>query len=157
MQQERLRALGQMASGIAHDINNALSPVALYTESILETETTLSARTRENLETIQRAVEDVAQTVARMREFYRQREPQLALAPVTLNQLVQQVIDLTRARWSDMPMQRGAVVDMRTELGRRPAGDPRCRERNSRGLDQSHPQCGRCRSRWWLGDVADPS
>jgi GAF domain-containing protein len=26
MQQERLRALGQMASGIAHDINNAISP-----------------------------------------------------------------------------------------------------------------------------------
>ena len=33
MQQERLRALGQMASGIAHDINNAISPVSLYTES----------------------------------------------------------------------------------------------------------------------------
>jgi len=28
MQQERLRALGQMASGIAHDINNAMSPVS---------------------------------------------------------------------------------------------------------------------------------
>src|SRR5437868_2150404 len=38
MQQERLRDLGQMASGIAHDINNAISPVALYTESLLETE-----------------------------------------------------------------------------------------------------------------------
>ena len=29
MQQERLRALGQMASGIAHDINNAISPLSL--------------------------------------------------------------------------------------------------------------------------------
>ncbi len=36
MQHERLRALGQMASGIAHDINNAISPIALYTESLLE-------------------------------------------------------------------------------------------------------------------------
>ena len=38
MQQERLRALGQMASGIAHDINNAISPVSLYTESLLARE-----------------------------------------------------------------------------------------------------------------------
>ena len=39
MQQERLRALGQIASGIAHDINNALSPAALYTQSMLEHDT----------------------------------------------------------------------------------------------------------------------
>jgi signal transduction histidine kinase/CheY-like chemotaxis protein len=116
MQQERLRALGQMASGIAHDINNALSPVALYTQSLLETEPDLSVRARGYLETIQRAIEDVAQTVARMREFYRQREPQLALVAVHLNQLVQQVVDLTRARWNDMPQQRGVVIALRTEL-----------------------------------------
>ncbi len=79
MQQERLRALGQMASGIAHDINNAISPVALYTESLLENGSPTSARARASyLQTIQRAVDDVAQTVARMREFYRQREPQLS-------------------------------------------------------------------------------
>ncbi len=116
LQQERLRALGQMAGGIAHDINNALSPVALYTESLLETETNLSANARDYLETIQRAIDDVAHTIGRMEEFYRQREPQLTLTPVALNRLVQQVIDLTRARWSDMPMQRGTVIAMRTEL-----------------------------------------
>ena len=73
MQQERLRALGQMASGIAHDINNAISPVALYTE--------IAARDRAQPQPArprvsgdhQRAIDDVAQTVARMREFYRQR------------------------------------------------------------------------------------
>ena len=65
MQQERLRALGQMASGIAHDINNAISPVALYTEMLLEQETGLSKRTREYLETTQRAIGDVAHTVSR--------------------------------------------------------------------------------------------
>jgi PAS domain S-box-containing protein len=116
-QQERLRALGQMASGIAHDINNALSPVALYTESMLETDPSLSAEVRGNLEVIQRAVEDVSHTIARMREFYRPREPQLAMGSVRLNELVRQVLDLTKARWSDMAMQRGVTIAVRTELG----------------------------------------
>lgn len=116
LQQERLRALGEMASGIAHDINNAMSPAALYTESLLEQETTLSERGRNHLITIRRAIEDVAETVARMREFYRPREPQLRLAPIDLNRLVGQVIDLTRARWRDVPQQQGAVIDLRVDL-----------------------------------------
>ncbi len=118
MQQERLRALGQMASGIAHDINNALSPVALYTESMLETETSLSPEARGQLEVIQRAVDDVGHTISRMREFYRQREPQLTSAPVQVNELVKQVLDLTKARWSDMAIQRGTVVTVQTELAK---------------------------------------
>ena len=116
MQQERLLALGQMASGIAHDINNAISPVSLYTESLLEKEPELSPRARNYLETIQRAMDDVARTVARMREFYRQREPQLTLLPVDMNTLVPQVVDLTRARWSDMAQQRGIAIETCTEL-----------------------------------------
>ncbi len=119
MQQERLRALGQMASGIAHDINNAISPIALYTESLLETEPNLSQRARGYLEISQRAIEDVAHTVARMREFYRRDELQPALAPVDLGRLVQQVLDLTRARWSDMPHQRGFTIHLRLELSPR--------------------------------------
>ena len=115
MQQERLRALGQMASGIAHDINNAISPMALYTESLLEHEPQLTERGRKQLEIIQRAVDDVAQTVARMGEFYRTREPESALSAVDLNLLAEQVIDLTRARWSDMAHQRGAVIALKLE------------------------------------------
>ncbi len=116
MQQERLRALGQMASGIAHDINNAISPIALYTQSLLEREPNLSARARDYLVTIQGAIEDVAQTVAGMREFYRPREPQLTLAPVQLNHTISQVINLTRARWSDIPQERGIVIRLETDL-----------------------------------------
>jgi signal transduction histidine kinase/ActR/RegA family two-component response regulator len=116
MQQERLLALGQMASGIAHDINNAISPVALYTESLLEHETELSPRARGQLETIQRAIDDVARTVARMREFYRQRETQVGFLPVDMNRLVQQVLELTKARWSDMAQRRGVVIEMQSDL-----------------------------------------
>jgi CheY-like chemotaxis protein/anti-sigma regulatory factor (Ser/Thr protein kinase) len=38
------------------------------------------------------------------------------LTPVQLNSLVEQVLDLTRARWSDMALQRGVVIESRTEL-----------------------------------------
>ncbi|HEX6494363.1 MAG TPA: ATP-binding protein, partial [Acidobacteriaceae bacterium] len=116
MQQERLRALGQMASGIAHDINNAISPMWLSTEMLLETEKDLSPKIHKHLEMMQRATGDVAHTVARMTEFYRQRELQLTLSPVQINPLVQQVMDLTRARWNDMPQRQGVMIEMRTEL-----------------------------------------
>jgi len=116
MQQERLRALGQMASGVAHDINNAISPVSLYTEAMLESEPGLTERTRRYLETIKRSVESVAQTVARLREFYRQREDQLELAPLDPNVLAQQVIELTEPRWRDMAQQQGLMIEARLEL-----------------------------------------
>jgi PAS domain S-box-containing protein len=116
MQQERLRALGLMASGIAHDINNALSPAALYVQSLLERDPSLSTQAHESLAIVQRAIEDVADTVARMREFYRPREAEPTLAPIDLNRTLQEVIDLTRARWSDMPQQRGIVIRMQPDL-----------------------------------------
>ena len=121
MHQERLRVLGQMASGVAHDINNSISPVALYTESLLENEPGLTERARRYLQTIQQAVSNVAETVGRMREFYREREPETAMAAVHLNELVQQVLDLTRARWSDMARRHGVEIRLQTELAAAPA------------------------------------
>jgi len=116
MQQERLRALGQMASGIAHDINNAISPMALHTQSLLETGGNLSPRIRSYLEIVHRVTDDVTATVARMREFYRERDPQMTLEAVDLNQLAHQVIDLTRARWGDIPQRAGVTIEMRTDF-----------------------------------------
>jgi PAS domain S-box-containing protein len=117
MQQERLRALGQIASGIAHDINNALSPAALYAQSMLTHEAGLSQRSRDQLGVIQRAIDDVARTVQRMRAFYMPRGLELTLTPVDVNQIITQVIDLTRARWSNMPQERGVVINVSSELG----------------------------------------
>jgi signal transduction histidine kinase/ActR/RegA family two-component response regulator len=116
MQQERLRALGQIASGIAHDINNALSPAALYTQSLLEHEPNLGKRSREHLTVIQRAIEDVAQTVQRMRAFYMPRGVETTLSPIDLNLILAHVIDLTRARWHNMPQERGVVVRVETHF-----------------------------------------
>jgi PAS domain S-box-containing protein len=116
MRQEKLRVLGQMASGIAHDINNALAPAALYVESLLEHEPGQSTKARGYLEIVQRAIEGVAQTVARMKEFYGQRDPERAHSAVSLNRAVEQVIELTRARWSAMPQESGQVILVDTGL-----------------------------------------
>jgi nitrogen-specific signal transduction histidine kinase/ActR/RegA family two-component response regulator len=115
LQQERLRALGEMASGIAHDINNAISPVALYTEALLEREPNLSEHARAYLTTIQGAIDNVAQTITRMRAFSRPREPETTFTSVDANTLVQQVIDLTRARWCDIAQRRGIDIRLRHE------------------------------------------
>ncbi|MDE2261452.1 MAG: response regulator [Gammaproteobacteria bacterium] len=121
VQQERLRALGQMASGVAHDINNAISPIALYTESLLEREPGLSERARSYLTTIQTAIHDVARTVSRMREFYRPQEGRAAFARVDLDRVIRGVLELTQARWRDLPQERGAVIELHTELANPPA------------------------------------
>ena len=116
MQHERLRALGQMAGGIAHDINNALSPAALYAQTLLEYEGDLSTEARERLAVIQRAIDDVGRTVQRMRMFYRPRELEVSLTALDLNVTLQQVAELTRARWNDMPQERGIVIALKMDL-----------------------------------------
>lgn len=116
MHNERLRALGQMASGIAHDINNSLSPVIIYAERLLNREPALSDRGRNDVKTILRAGEDIAATVSRLREFYRQPGQVGKMAGSDLNQLVHQVLDLTKNQWQDAAHQRGITIHIATEL-----------------------------------------
>lgn len=116
MQQERLRALGQMASGIAHDINNALCPIVVYTDMLLQKGRSLEDETCKYLNNIKTAGEDISHIVSRMREFYRRRDGKDALAAINLNRVAQQVIELTRPRWRDIPQARGITVEMELEL-----------------------------------------
>jgi CheY-like chemotaxis protein len=83
-QQERLRSLDQLARGIAHDINNAIAPVALYTEALLETQTGLDEPGRHQLGVIRQAVRNVASTVSRMRELNRPRTAQADLQRIEI-------------------------------------------------------------------------
>ena len=110
VQQERLRALGQMASGLAHDINNAISPISLYAGLLLERSEESRPKSQEYLRVIQRAADGVGQTVARMRAFYRPRDHEGEQSAVDLNALVAEVVELTRVRWETMPQERGKVV-----------------------------------------------
>jgi signal transduction histidine kinase/ActR/RegA family two-component response regulator len=116
MQNERLRALGQMASGIAHDINNALSPATLYSRLLLESEVNLSPQAREYLTDVHRAIEDIAHTVARMRDFYRARDPQFTPVRIDINPILEEAVEMTRARWHHMPQEQGIVIELQMEL-----------------------------------------
>lgn len=116
MQQERLKALGQMASGIAHDVNNALSPVVGFADLLLRNEQGLTVSGKRNLQHIRTAGEDIAHIVARLREFYRRRDDRESLGELDINHLAEQVVDMTRPRWRDIPQSNGITVEMQTEL-----------------------------------------
>jgi signal transduction histidine kinase/CheY-like chemotaxis protein/HAMP domain-containing protein len=112
MRQDRLRALGQMASGIAHDINNALSPITGFAELLLETAPNLQENSRRYLEHIKTAGNDVAHIVARLREFYRNRSKDRPLQNINVNELLRQVSELTRPRWRDISQQNGLSINL---------------------------------------------
>jgi signal transduction histidine kinase len=116
VQQERLRALGQMASGVAHDVNNALSPIVAYSELLLNSLPDLPEVSRHYLQTINQAGADIAQIVARMREFYRRRSDTEPLSDVDVNKTVAEVIELTRPRWRDLPQREGISIQIQHEL-----------------------------------------
>jgi len=71
VQKERLHAIGQMAVGTAHDVNNALCPITGYTELLLATQPNLTKESRADLQKVTQAAENVAQIVDRMRDYYR--------------------------------------------------------------------------------------
>jgi len=116
VQQERLRALGQMASGVAHDINNALSPISAYAELLTKTLSHMPDSAKRYLQNIQNAAEDVAHIVGRMREFYRQRADEESLESVDINRVIDEVVELTRPRWRDVSQRQGISINVACEL-----------------------------------------
>ncbi|HUE35854.1 MAG TPA: ATP-binding protein [Candidatus Acidoferrum sp.] len=116
MQQERLKALGQMASGVAHDINNALSPVVGFSELITQTEASLSESGKKHLQFIKTAGEDIAHIVKRLREFYRPRSESEPLQSLNPGVIAKQVIDMMQPRWRDIPQVHSINIEMRTDF-----------------------------------------
>jgi PAS domain S-box-containing protein len=123
VQQERLRALGEMASGIAHDFNNALMPVVGYTDMLLASPEVLNdtEKVQRYLQNVRTAAEDAQGVVKRLREFYRRREEDETLLPIDLNQVIRVVLTLTQPRWKEQPQARGATIAVETDLQPLPA------------------------------------
>jgi PAS domain S-box-containing protein len=110
MQQERLKVLGELASGVAHDINNALSPASIYAQMLVDGDAVSGKEAREQLSLIHRAIEDAATTVSRLKDFARSRDEAAVLTRVTLEDLVRHAVALTRASWHDTLLRGGAVI-----------------------------------------------
>ncbi len=123
VQGERLRALGEMAGGVAHDFNNVLAIIVGRAEVLLnETE---DPELQRQLNVIIKVALDAAQTVKRIQEFTRMRRSR-PFQPVNLTQLIDEVVEVTRTRWKDEAQSKGIQYDVVTETGPTPpiAGDP---------------------------------
>jgi len=113
---DKLRALGQLASGVAHDFNNSLAAI-LGRAQLLRRQIGEPALVR-NLDIIQTAAEDAAATVRRIQTFARKsavKEFEL----VDVAGLLNDAIEITRTRWQNEARIRGLEYDVRlnTEQG----------------------------------------
>jgi signal transduction histidine kinase len=115
--QERLRALGTMAGTMAHDLNNALSPVLGYVELLMADPDAYGRRpkVRDYLQLVRAGAEDAIAIVTRLRPFYRRREPEDHRQTVAVGAMLEELADQTRRsladqRPGDAPLIRVEVV-----------------------------------------------
>ncbi|HVQ77417.1 MAG TPA: GAF domain-containing protein [Candidatus Binatia bacterium] len=115
---EKLQALGEMASGVAHDFNNVLAAIVGRAQLLLRY--IEDPKFRRWIEIIERSALDGAHTVRQLQEFTRIRRNQ-PFGAVDLNQVVHDALDDTEARWGAEARRRGLQVRVETALDpRRP-------------------------------------
>ncbi len=111
---ETLRAMGQLSSGMAHHLNNLFAVILGRVELLMGKVQEQSVR--RSLEIIQRTAQDGAEVVRRVQRFSRVQPVSDAVA-VDLNQLVHEVVELTRPRWQDEAQLRGSRIEVALETG----------------------------------------
>jgi signal transduction histidine kinase/ActR/RegA family two-component response regulator len=97
-QMEKLSALGELASGVAHDFNNTLAGILGRAQLMLRTND--PEKIQRGLNIIIKTAEDGAKTVKRIQDFARQRRDH-DFEPVSVDQILFDVSEITRPRWKD--------------------------------------------------------
>jgi signal transduction histidine kinase/ActR/RegA family two-component response regulator len=117
VQAEKLRAMGEMASGVAHDFNNVLAVVLGNIQLLLHQLDHLSPiEIREGLKVIERSSKDGAETIRRIQEFTGMRRDK-EFVTLSLNEIVTEVVNITQPRWRDQTQKKGTQVELATQLG----------------------------------------
>ncbi len=116
IQAEKMRALGELAGGMAHDFNNSLCGVLGFLELAL-VDQDLAPPLRGYLESARTCSLDAAQTVRRVQNFARWQRNELSVQLLDLNELVRQTLELTRHKWESLAHARGTriTVELLTE------------------------------------------
>jgi signal transduction histidine kinase/AmiR/NasT family two-component response regulator len=112
VQGERLRALGEMAGGVAHDFNNVLAIIIGRAEVIAVDVD--DPEIRRQIDVIIQAALDATQTVKRIQEFTRVRRSR-DFRTVDVRQLIDEVLEMTRSRWKDEAEARGIRYEIRVK------------------------------------------
>jgi signal transduction histidine kinase/ActR/RegA family two-component response regulator len=117
IQSEKLRAVGEMASGVAHDFNNALAVILGNAQLLLHTAD--NEELRETLKIIEKVAKESAQTVRRLQDFTRKRVHQEFFS-LDLNSIIRDSIEISRPRWKDEAQNRGIHIEIVTNLKKIP-------------------------------------
>ncbi len=117
IQVEKLRAMGEMASGVAHDFNNVLAVVLGNIQLLLHQLDHLSPEEiREGLKVIERSSKDGAETIRRIQEFTGVRRDREFIT-LSLNEIIAEVVNITQPRWRDQTQKKGIQIELATQLG----------------------------------------
>ncbi len=95
---EKLSALGELASGVAHDFNNTLAGILGRAQLLQRTDD--PEKITRGLNIIIKTAEDGAKTVKRIQDFARQRRDH-DFEAVLVDQILLDVSEITRPRWKD--------------------------------------------------------